>query len=1005
MKNSILIFLFSTACLTRVWAQDNFPYNGIKDDRERPFAFTNAVIHVDHQTTLDSATLLIREGKVVATGRNINVPKGYSIIECGGKHIYPSFIDLNTNYGFSKSKLNLQGRADQIDPLVPGAYNANDAIKPYIEASKYFVTNKIQAEIFRKSGFGTVLSYSQDGIARGSSTLVLLLDENENESMLLEKAAAHYSFNKGTSKQMYPSSLMGSVALLRQTYMDAKWYSETKTYTDLSLQSWNENQKLPQFFDAGNKYAVLRADKVGDEFGVQYIINSNGSEYQNIKEIKNAAAALVVSIDFPKAYKVEDPLEAIGVSLKQMKHWELAPHNPKILSENNIDFALTSSGLKSKNDFLKNLRKAVSVGLTKEDALKSLTTTPAKLVRAQNKIGSLKKGYLANFIIADQDLFEEKAVILENWVKGNKYEINKEKTELDDGQYQFTVDTAVYVVEARTSKFQIIVNDSTKTPLKNKLDKDFITLNFDQPETKDKVMLSGWKSDTGWRGKGQTGAGNWINWQLMFKNKLEEVETDSTETQNADHAKDTEAKEEEIIGDIIYPFSAYGQKELPRQQSLLIKNITAWTNEAQGKVEHLDVHIVDGKIKKIGQRLAVKNATVIDGTGKHLTPGIIDEHSHIGLFSVNDWATNSGMVRMEDVINPEHIQIYRQLAGGVTTSQLLHGSANPVGGQSAIIKLKWGESGSNMLIKDADPFIKFALGENVKRSSSVDHRSRYPQTRMGVEQVYINAFTNALEYEKEWKTYNNLSSKIKGNTPRPRKDLVNEAMLEIIRKKRFITCHSYVQSEINMLMKVADDFDFNINTFTHILEGYKVADKMKAHGAGASTFADWWAYKWEVRYAIPYNPTLMHNEGVTVAINSDNAEMGRRLNQEAAKSVKYGGMSEEDALKMVTLNPAKLLHLDDRLGSIKEGKDADLVIWSDNPLSIYAKAEKTIIEGVVYYEIKKDVELRESIKQERARLIAKMKGAVSNGKESQPPKAEKTNDFHCDDMESGYQHN
>ena len=995
------IFLLAALFLTGIdaaFSQDNFPYNGVRDYRSKSYALINAKIFIDYQTSIDSATLLIKEGKVVNVGKNISIAKEYTVVDCGGKYIYPSFIDLNTNYGFSRLKAGKgSGNPSQVEPEIPGAYNANDAIKSYINASEHFKADKKQAAVYRKLGFGAVLSLNTDGIARGTSTLVLLLDENENESILIEKAAAHYSFNKGTSTQAYPSSMMGSVALLRQTYFDAKWYMETKPYTDLSLQAWIENQRVPQFFDGGNKHGILRADKIGDEFGVQYIINSNGSEYQNIKEIKSTNATLITQVNFPKAYNLDDPYEAKSVSLKQMKHWELAPYNLKILAENNIDFAVSSSGLKSKDDFLKHLRKAVSVGLSKEKALKSLTYTPAKLVKANDKIGSLKKGYLANFFITDKDIFEDKAIILENWVKGNKYEVKKEKPELKEGTYALKVDTSTYKVEAKKSKFQIIVNDSTKTPLTHKFDNNLITLNFDQPDTKAKVLLSGWKTENGWKGNGQIAYKDWVDWQLTYKNMPEESTPDTLKTEKE------ELIETEVLGDILFPFSAYGQTAVPTQQTLLIKNITVWTNESQGVVENFDVLVQDGKIKKIGKGISFKGAVEIDGSGKHLTSGIIDEHSHIALFSVNDVATNSGMVRMKDVVNPEDINIYRQLSGGVTASQLLHGSANPIGGQSAIIKLKWGEPANNMLIQNADPFIKFALGENVKQTNwGSSHTTRYPQTRMGVEQVYLNAFSNALEYEKEWNDYNKLSTKEKAKTQAPRKDLVHETMLEIIRKRRFITCHSYVQSEINMLMKVAEKYDFNINTFTHILEGYKVADKMKAHGAGASTFSDWWAYKWEVRYAIPYNAALMHNEGITVAINSDDAEMGRRLNQEAAKSVKYGDITEEEALKMVTLNPAKLLHLDDRMGSIKEGKDADLVIWSDNPLSVYAKAEKTIIEGTVYYDIEKDSQLRESIKTERARLIKKMKDSKSKGNATQDAKPEKSYNFHCDDLESGY---
>jgi imidazolonepropionase-like amidohydrolase len=359
------------------------------------------------------------------------------------------------------------------------------------------------------------------------------------------------------------------------------------------------------------------------------------------------------------------------------------------------------------------------------------------------------------------------------------------------------------------------------------------------------------------------------------------------------------------------------------------------------------------------------------------------------------------MVRIGDQINSEDINLYRSLAGGMTAAQVLHGSANPVGGQSAIIKLRWGASPEDLKIKGADEYIKFALGENVKRSRS-SNSVRFPQTRMGVEQVYMDGFTNAVEYGKEWATYNKLSKKAKVGALIPRRDLVDEAMLEIINKERFITCHSYVQSEINMLMKVADKFDFNINTFTHILEGYKVADKMKAHGAGASTFSDWWNYKWEVRYAIPYNAAIMHNEGVLTAINSDDANSGRRLNQEAAKSVKYGGMSEEDAWKMVTLNPAKLLHLDSRMGSIKVGKDADVVLWTDHPLSVYANVEKTIVDGVVYFDIEKDAQARAALRTERARLIQKMKDVKKVGGKMQKGGSKMQLEFHCDSERQDY---
>jgi imidazolonepropionase-like amidohydrolase len=412
------------------------------------------------------------------------------------------------------------------------------------------------------------------------------------------------------------------------------------------------------------------------------------------------------------------------------------------------------------------------------------------------------------------------------------------------------------------------------------------------------------------------------------------------------------------------------------------------------------VLIYDGKIAAVGARLNVKEllgtdveVEEVDGRGKHVTPGIIDEHSHIAIERGVNEATqaSSAEVWIGHSLNSEDVNMYRQLAGGVTCAQLLHGSANPIGGQSAIIKFRWGSLPTELLYEGATPFIKFALGENVKQSNWGDHNTiRFPQTRMGVEQVFYDGFFRAKEYAKSWEDYENDVSDIKPNV-----DLELQVLNEILKGERFVTCHSYIQSEINMLMHVADSMGFTLNTFTHILEGYKVADKMAKHGAGGSTFSDWWAYKYEVNDAIPHNAAIMSKQGVVVAINSDDAEMGRRLNQEAAKGVKYGGMSEQEAWKMVTLNPAKLLHLDDRMGSLKEGKDADVVVWSDNPLSIKAKVEYTIVDGMVLFDSKQDREMRIKNQSEKARIISKMLSENEAGEKTRSFKKKNNGHFHC----------
>jgi imidazolonepropionase-like amidohydrolase len=993
MRKTVAILML-TLTTSMAWAQETFPRNGVMDQRERAYAFTNATVYTRYNTKLENATLIIRDGVVEAVGTGLQVPAGYISIDLKGKYIYPGFIDSYTSYGMSEVK-RTRGQGFVAAPETEGAYNANDAIKAHFNAADDFTIDAKEAKDFRKQGFGTVLSFRPDGLARGTSSIVTLGEETENKVMLKRAGAAHFSFDKGTSRQSYPGSPMGFAAVLRQTYLDAQWYSKLnpKPFTDITLDSWLSSQSLPQIFEASGWLTALRADKIGDEFGVQYVLVGGGDEYQRLSEIKASGAEFIIPLTFPDAYDVEDPLDAKDVSLADMKHWELAPTNPAALAKNNINFSLTLHGLKKKDDFWTNLRSAVKHGLAKEAALKALTYNPASMLRISDKVGALDKGYTANFLITSGDIFESGAKIHENWIQGKQYVVSKADDKDFSGNYRLSFSDKEYTMEvegeAGKYKASVVINDSTKLKTKLSVSDNTVTLSFnlDKEKSSGDYRLSGWLDETkpGWAGKGQDPDGNWFDWTAVNAGKEAE----------ADKKAEDETADIPEVGSVIYPFLAYGNETVPQQETILIKNATVWTNEAEGNLENTDVLLKGGKITKIGKDLKERGAREIDGTGKYLTPGIIDEHSHIAADRINDVAANSGMVRVGDVVNSENISIYRALAGGVTAIQILHGSANPIGGQSALIKLRWGAAPEQMKIAGADGFIKFALGENPKRFMG---NARYPDTRMGVEQVFVDAFTSAQDYQAKWNSYNRLSTKAKAGAIAPRRDLAMETMSEIINGERFISCHSYVQSEINMLMKVAEQFNFKVNTFTHILEGYKVADKMAAHGVGGSTFSDWWAYKWEVRYAIPYNAAIMHNAGVVTAINSDDGEMMRRLNQEAAKSIKYGGMSEADAFKMVTLNPAKLLHLDDRMGSIKTGKDADVVLWSDNPLSVYAKVEKTIVDGTVYFDVEKDKAMREAIQKERARLIAKMRGAKMSGKPTQRPARRMELELHCDDI-------
>jgi imidazolonepropionase-like amidohydrolase len=442
---------------------------------------------------------------------------------------------------------------------------------------------------------------------------------------------------------------------------------------------------------------------------------------------------------------------------------------------------------------------------------------------------------------------------------------------------------------------------------------------------------------------------------------------------------------------------------------ILIENATIMTI-THGNIEHGSILIRDGKIAAIGTDLkAPDGATVIDATGEFVMPGIIDCHSHIAIDgSVNEGGTSvSSMARIPDVLNPDDIDIYRDLAGGTTVANVLHGSANSIGGQTVVIKLRWGKPASELPFEGAMPGIKFALGENPKESNfnpGAGVSRRYPATRLGVEETIRQAFIEAREYKKSWDDYNRRKSSGEQNLIPPRRDETLEPLVEVMEGKRYVHAHSYRADEIVMLMRVAKEFGFKVRTFQHVLEGYKIADEIAASGAGGSTFSDWWAYKMEAYDAIPYNAALMTERGVIVSVNSDDAEEARHLNQEAAKSMKYGGLSANDALKLVTINPAIQLGIDNRVGSLEVGKDADIAIFNHDPLSVYAVVQKTLIDGQIYFDRQADIAGRAALEKEKQALLDKEKKAGEEQKKSddkdkdkkpdqkkKPPKTEITN--------------
>ncbi len=977
-----------------LWAQqgpETFTPNAVHDQRSGAYALTGATVHTAPGEIRRGATVYLRDGRIerVASG----APQaGYAVIDYSGLHLYPGFVDLHSGYGLPKPdapKPFSFGSPQVLASTTAGPFNANEAIKSQFDAARNFSPSADAAKALRGLGFGSVLSHRADGIARGSGSLLALIDGPAQEAVLLDRASAHYSFAKGSSAQFYPISIMGSVALLRQTHLDARWYQAQTTpeFNDQSLQAWSELQSLPQFFANRDWMDLLRAQAIADEFELRYTYLGSGDEYQRAQAIAATGAAVVLPLNFPKAVKDSDPALLRMTDLATLQHWEQAPSNPARLHAAGVRIALTAAGLEEDKyqQFWPNLRAAMQRGLSADAALAALTTTPAALIGQSDRLGRIAPGQHANLIVTSAALDDDKLVVHDNWVLGRRHAIAPIGPDLR-GRWNVNVGGQAYPIEISGERHKPSVKPVgdeaalKKASIEQQGDRVVLRLGLDGSERR----LAGL-----WQAGGLSG---YIDrpWSANRTGDLEEAE----EEDQADSAT--------VPAPAPYPLGAYGRTSRPTAEHLLFRNATVWTGEDDGVLAQTDVRVRDGKIAEIGQGLAERGARVIDASGRHLSAGIIDEHSHIAASGINDIATNSAMVRIGDALDPTDINIFRNLAGGVTAAQILHGSANPVGGQSALIKMRWGVLPQELLIDGAPGFIKFALGENVKASSN-PMSVRYPGTRMGVAQFLDDAFVEADRYRQQWNGWRALSQRERERTPAPRRDLVSETMVEILEGKRHISAHSYVQSEILMLMQTAERHGFTINTFTHILEGYKLADRMAAHGAGASSFADWWAYKMEVEFAIPYNNALLEQAGVVSAINSDSGEMSRRLNQEAAKAVKYGGLSAEHAWRLVTLNPARLLRLDDRMGSIKVGKDADIVLWSAEPLSIMAKADYTLVDGRIEYDRAAAEAEAPRISAERERLLNAMQAAAASGAPSGPAAAKPARMFHCDHL-TGYEY-
>ncbi len=881
--------------------------------------------------TIDGATIVIRDGLIEAVGKSISVPADARVWDVSGLTIYAGFIESylpvgQTNQAISTSYVEPGGATS----LTAGGVNFYGApgqrtdtgqrgpgyevskVTPDVRAVRNYSPDQKTIEPLRQLGFTSAVVAPARGIVRGTSALVSLAEQDPNEVVVKSDVFQHIAFEAGgEDERAYPGSLMGAIAVVRQSFFDAQHYA-------LDQADWQKNpqgRKRPEFdpslealqpatdgkqrvlFEPGSALMVDRAARVARELKLDFAIVSCGQEWRRPDLAKETGATFIVPVDFPNLPKLPSEDDWEQVTLDQLRAWDWAAENPALLRQQKLDIALTTYSLKDKKAFRKNVRLALDRGLSETDALAALTTIPAKLCGVDKQLGTIEPGKIANLTIVDgKGYFDPESRVREVWVDGRNYHVQpaKEVAKKDDaanGEKEATAKAEKEKKEAELKELQ------SKRVARSPMEGRGALTNFSGS-----VDASG---------------------PLIF-----------------------------------------------------LSGASVWTCARQGFLASSNgIYLIfrDGKILGIdvgGSGGSGNNVRIELDHQLHITPGLIDAHSHSAILGGVNESTlpSTAMVRIGDVVNSETKNLSEQLAGGLTTANLLHGSANPIGGQNQIIKLREGASPEGMKFEGAPPGIKFALGENVKQSNWGDRNTtRFPQSRTGVPTFHRNRFTAAQQYLQEWQEFRS-----KGGVP-PRRDLELEAIGEIIEGKRFIHCHSYRQDEILAFLRSMESFNVRVGTLQHILEGYKVADEIAKHGAGASCFADWWAYKFEVYDAIPYAGALMRERGVLVSFNSDSSDLARRMNTEAAKAVKFGGVSEEEALKFVTINPAKQLGIDNRIGSLEPGKDADFVVWSGNPLDTRSLVLQTWIDGKKYFDRDEVAKRAAALKQEREDLIAKAK--------------------------------
>jgi N-acetylglucosamine-6-phosphate deacetylase len=1058
--------------------------NGMRSAEPTHHVFIGARVHPEPGVVWARGFIEIRDGRIVSAsdlaGGDVRIPDGATVHELDGEVIYAAFVDPFVQVESPRPGDDGAGRhwnamvMPRRTALDEGGISAANA-KQWREMGFGAALLVPEGGIFAGSGAMVSLaerpgdaSADRPGVYRDGVFQVLDIE------------------TRGFEGRSYPTSTPGAVALMRQTLLDAVWqgaYAPTREGTNPANDLTPlEDPATPLLFLVDHELEHFLASDIADEFGRELVVLGNGMEFKWLEGIAALERSMILPLRFPAKPDVSSVGRAESVELETMMSWEQAPTNPRRLAERmrggGATLALTASRLPRGKKFHDELRLAIRHGLGEADALAMLTTGPARIAGVEDQLGTIAPGKRANLLIASGGVFEKQTTLYDLWIDGRRHELKARPGPDYDGTWRMFVgpeDAPLFEMTLEISNSRTkakIVGTETWNPdggegapphsseaRKIAIEGDRISfLLDDDDDEKVTYIISGVRvgSDR-MLGTGVASDDSKFEWaarRIGAGGAPGEAEADDGEVEpdpdegGEDAGGEAEAGEDRARGSGRsggkvearfepapalpgYPFGPYAVPYPHTPETLVFTDATIWTSSERGVIERGWLLMTQGRVARVEPGPTPEflldgsnpEVVVVDAQGKHITPGLIDAHSHTGLFrfGVNEAGQAvTAEVRIGDSLDPSHINWYRQLAMGVTTVNSLHGSANPIGGQNQIHKVRWGaRTPAAMRLEGARPGIKFALGENVKQSNwnlRNNERTRYPQTRMGVETIIRDRFgaarlyamqqahwhledyaedierrtgrrpseitpprntgRAAVDYGMELLRLEHAGEKVDFSVESRRIDLELEALAEILAGERLVHCHSYRQDEILMLCRVAEDFGFTIGSFQHGLEVYKVAEAVKENAIGASLFSDWWMYKMEVMDAIPFAGPLQTEAGVNTSYNSDSDELARRMNLEAAKALKYArpasGLTPADAFNFVTINPAKQLGIDGRTGSLEEGKDADLVIWSDNPLSTRAIAEVVYIEGVEVYSLEQDRVHRSRIASERQRLIQKI---------------------------------